>query len=999
MRRKRPFVTVLALFMLLAATFVVTPGAAQEDLHVPDDVVEGIEQQKAAASTYIIRMDGDPVVAYDGGVAGIPATKPGNGQKVNPNDGNVQRYIAHLRQEHNSALRAIGVRTGAKFYDYFFSYNGFAATLTPAQAAALTSVAGVVSVSPEEIRQIETDNSPDFLGLSAPGGLWDSEVDGEDVIIGVLDTGIWPEHPSFADDMPGNEYGAPPADWHGDCVSGELWSQNDCNNKLIGAAFFRLGAGQGTAAIDPDEYLSTRDRDGHGTHTASTAGGNAGVEASIFGIDRGVVSGIAPRARIAAYKVCWNDEGCFLSDIVAAIDGAVADGVDVINYSIGGGASLLGADDIAYLFAADAGVYVATSAGNSGPSAATLGGPASVPWITSVGASTQDRTFQGSVELGDSAEFFGASITTGTDTLPIVDSADAGSELCLPGELDPSVVSGNIVLCLRGAIARVDKSLAVDMAGGAGMVLYNANDAQSQVTDNHWVPSVHINNTDGLAVKAYIASETLPLATINGGALTSIPAPWMAAFSSRGPNPVAQDLIKPDVTAPGVNILAGNTPTPYLGSPGELFQSISGTSMSSPHVAGVAALVRQANPDWSPEMVKSALMTTAHQGVEKEDGATDADPFDMGAGHIVPNSAIDPGLVYDAGFFDYLAFLCPTGAVSQGTCDFLEGSGYSFDASDLNLASIGIAELAGSQTVTRTVTNVGPAATYNASVNAPTGVAVNVNPSSLTLAEGESATYEVTFTTMLGATLDEWAFGSLTWSDGSHDVRSPLAVKPVALAAPDEVVGSDTSGSTSFDVIFGFSGDFSTEVHGLIPAANQAGNVVDDPANDINTALGSGVGITFHPVVVPAGTEYLRISLFDDYTDGADDLDLYVFGPDIAGFPFVGSSGTATSAEEVSLDAPLPGLYLAVVHGWQTDGPDSNYTLFSWALGENDEGNMTAVGPASATLGGTGTVTVNWSGLDPDMKYLGSLTYHDVAAPAGYRDGMVDFSIVRIDTD
>ena len=995
--------TVLALFMLLAATFVVTPGAAQEDLHVPDDVVAGTEQQKAAASTYIIRMDGDPVVAYDGGVAGIPATKPGNGQKVNPNDRNVQRYITHLKQEHNRALRSVGVRTNAKFYDYFFSYNGFSATLTPAQAAALASVAGVVSVSPEEIRQVETDNSPDFLGLSGGGGLWGAGLDGEDVIIGILDTGIWPEHPSFADDVPGNEYGAPPAGWHGDCVSGEQWSQNDCNNKLIGATFFRLGAGQATAAVNPDEYLSTRDRDGHGTHTASTAGGNADVEASIFGIDRGVVSGIAPRARIAAYKVCWNDEGCFLSDIVQAIDTAVADGVDVINYSIGGGPSLLGADDIAFLFAADAGVFVATSAGNSGPAAATLGGPASVPWITSVGASTQDRTFQGSVELGDGAEFFGASITTGTDTLPIVDSAAAGSELCLPGELDPSVVSGNIVLCLRGDIARVEKSRAVDMAGGAGMVLYNENDAQSQVTDNHWVPSVHISNTDGGAVKSYIATElglgNQPVATINGGALTPIPAPWMAAFSSRGPNPVAQDLIKPDVTAPGVNILAGNTPNPYLGSPGELFQSISGTSMSSPHVAGVAALVRQANPDWSPEAVKSALMTTAHQVVEKEDGATGADPFDMGAGHIVPNSAIDPGLVYDAGFLDYLAFLCPTGAVSQSDCDLLELLGFSLDASDLNLASIGIAELAGTQTVTRTVTNVGPAATYNVSVNAPTGVAVNVNPSSLPLAEGGSATFEVTFTTMPGATLDEWTFGSLTWSDGSHDVRSPLAVKPVGLAAPDDVVGTGTSGSTSFDVTFGFSGDFSTEVHGLIPATLTADTVVDDPANDINTALSTGVGVNFHIFAVPVTAEYMRFSLFDDYTDGADDLDLYLFGPDTAGFPNIAVSGSSTSAEEISIDDPAPGIYILAVHGWQTDGPDANYTLFSWLLGENDEGNMTAVGPASATLGGTDTVTVNWSGLDPNMKYLGSLTYHDVAAPTGYRDGMVDFTIVTVHTD
>ena len=206
-----------------------------------------------------------------------------------------------------------------------------------------------------------------------------------------------------------------------------------------------------------------------------------------------------------------------------------------------------------------------------------------------------------------------------------------------PGALD-GTVAGKIVLCQRGAIARVAKSQAVFDAGGAGMILFNANDGQSEVTDTHWVPSVHINNTDGLVIKAYIDSAgTAAVASINGGVSTPIDAPSMASFSSRGSNVVAEDIIKPDVTGPGVNILAGNSPFPDPGSvPGELFQSISGTSMSSPHVAGVFALLKQAHPDWTPEMAKSALMTTSYQAVKKEDGATAADPFDMGAGHINP---------------------------------------------------------------------------------------------------------------------------------------------------------------------------------------------------------------------------------------------------------------------------------------------------------------------------------------------------------------------------
>lgn len=998
---KLRFAAGLLLLQMLIALVLPAPGFAQgTPTQVPEDELQKILQGKEGDATFIVRMAADPVIAYDGGVAGIPATRPGKGQKINPNSNNVRAYVAHLQREHDRVLRGVGANN-KKLYSYTYTYNGFSAVLTPAQVATIAAMPDVVAVAPEEVRQLQTDNSPDFLGLTAPGGLWDQlggqGMAGEDVVVGVLDTGIWPEHPSFADDG----YGPPPADWFGGCTSGERFSQNDCNNKLIGARFYRLGMGRGTAFVDPDEYLSTRDRDGHGTHTASTAAGNADVPAAIFGIDRGVVSGIAPRARIAAYKVCWNEAGCFLSDILAAIDGSIAEGVDVINYSIGGGASLLGEDDVAFLFAADAGIYVATSAGNNGPGASTVGGPATVPWITAVGASTQTRTFQGSVELGDGNVFSGATVTAGTDVLPIVDSANAGSELCLIGELDPEVVSGKIVLCKRGENARVEKSQAVFEAGGLGMVLFNVNNTDDLVTDNHWVPSVHINFSDGSAVKSYIAAEEAggftPVAQIVGGVFTSQPAPEMAAFSSRGPSPVAADIIKPDVTAPGVVILAGASPNPFLGSPDELFQAISGTSMSSPHVAGLFALLKQAHPDWSPAMAKSAIMTTAYQDVEKEDGVTPADPFDMGAGHIQPNSASDPGLVYDAGFVEYLQFLCGVGALSAtgGTCTAVGA----IDPSDLNLASIGVAELAGSQTVTRTITSVTPGdATYTAVVDAPPGVDVLVSPDVLTLSEGESATYQVTFTTLAGTAVDEWTFGALTWSDGTHSVRSPLAVRPVALAAPDQVSAEGTSGSLSYDITFGFNGDFAAVAHGLIPAATQPGNVVDDPANDINVALATGVGVTFHLVSVPAGTGHLRVSLFDDFTDGADDLDLYVFGPG-PGFPFVGGSGTATSAEEVNVAVPAPGDYLVAVHGFQTDGPDANYTLFSWVLGDANEGNVSVSAPVTAVLGTTATVDVDWIGLDPGQKYLGSVTYHDVASPAGYTDGLVDFTIVRIDTD
>ena len=750
------------------------------------------ERPMEETSVYIVLMDNVPAIAYEGGVSGLPATKPGNGRKINPKSAHVKKYTKYLANSHNKVLETVGSSEAAKIHDYGMALNGFAAQLTGPQVAALEKQPGVVSVRRDERRYKTTDISPAFLGLTDPAGPWAKGYDGDGVVVGIIDSGIWPEHPSFADD---GSYGPPPVvldDSRPNCEFGNTaHNPNDapfgCNNKLIGARQM-LDTYRFFIGADADEFDSARDDDGHGTHTASTAAGNAGVEASIYGIPRGSVSGTAPRAHIIAYKSLGNLGG-FTSDLAAAIDQAVADGVDVINYSIGGGAAGPGADEIAFLFADAAGVFVATSAGNSGPGSATLGSPGTMPWLTTVGASTQDRTFLGSASSSDGWEFFGASLTGGTAELPLVDAANAGDELCKPGLLSPAVVAGQIVLCKRGSYPRVHKSWAVYLAGGIGTILYNQTDADTQNADNHWTPAVHINNTDGLVIKDYIASSGNPVAQINGGQATDLPAPWMAAFSSRGENPVAPDIIKPDVAAPGVNILAGASPFPDPGFvPGELFQSIGGTSMSSPQVAGAFALLKQAHPNWSAAMARSALMTTAYQDVMKEDGVTLADPFDMGAGHISygkanKGSAVEPGLAYDAGLFEYAAFTCGMdwGVFTPGSCDFLESIGVPSEPYNLNYPSIGIASLVGSQTIVRTVTSVAKEKGWRdffVSVDAPPGYEVSVSPSSLSLKSGDSATYEVTFTNLDGP-IGEWRFGSLTWSDttGHYDVYSPIAVR------------------------------------------------------------------------------------------------------------------------------------------------------------------------------------------------------------------------------
>jgi subtilisin family serine protease len=959
---------------------------------------------------YIVQLRLDPVVAYDGGIAGLPATEPGKGKKIDPTSSKVAKYADHLKARHADVLAAVG--GGQRLYDYVYTYNGFAARLTEGQAMKLESRRDVLSVKRDELQTADTSDTPTFLGLRDPGSLWaqlggetaggkNSAGPGENIVIGIVDSGVWPESRSFSDrDANGKLIYQQLPGWHGKCTPGEQFNASMCNQKLIGAQRFNAAWG-GDAALEaqrPWEFMSPRDYNGHGSHTGSTAGGQNGVTttgpASIFK----PTTGMAPRARIAAYKALWSTQDAstasgFTSDLVAAIDTAVADGVDVINYSISGTrTNFLDPVQVSFLFAADAGVFVSVSAGNSGPDTGTVAHPG--PWLTTVAAGTHNRSGEGSVTLGNGATFNGASLATPVGPAPLIDSTAAGLTGADPTRvalcystvdtggapvLDPAKVAGKIVVCDRGVTARVNKSLAVQEAGGVGMILLNPT-ANSLNADFHFVPTVHLQNTAYAAVHAYAATAN-PTATINQATIVfNAPAPFTAAFSSRGPLTAGGgDLLKPDVMAPGVDVLASVAPP---GNHGFDFNLYSGTSMSAPHVAGLAALLKDLHPNWSPMAIKSALMTS---GSDVLDGPN-TNPlviFRQGAGHVRPNSAADPGLVYDHGFNDWLAFLCgTTTGVNPATCTALQGLGFSFDPSDLNVPSIAIGDLAGVQTVTRKVTNVGTSpATYNASVTGMAGINVNVSPASLTLNPGETKSFTVTFTRTTAA-LNAYTGGQLAWSDGTHIVRSPLVIRPVPLAAPAQVSGN--GGPISYNVKFGYTGPFAAAARGLVPATTFAGTVADDPGDNFSPG---GPGTVSFDVVVPAGTTYARFSLFNEFTDGADDLDLYVF----RGTTLVGSSGGGESNEEVNLLNPAADTYRVWVHGFATEGPDSNFTLFTWLLGSAAAGNMTVTAPSSATLGATGTINLTFSGLAPATKYLGSVAYSGI-------EGLPNPTIVRVDT-
>ncbi|MBA0701336.1 hypothetical protein Goari_022681, partial [Gossypium aridum] len=576
----------------------------------------------------------------------------------------------------------------AIFYSYTRHINGFAAHLDDEVAAQIARHPKVVSLFLNKGRKLHTTRSWDFLGLDHNGvvpsnSIWNKTRYGEGTIIGNLDTGVWPESKSFSDDG----YGPIPSKWKGICQN-----QKDagfhCNRKLIGARYFNKGYASVAGKLN-SSFDTPRDKEGHGTHTLSTAGGNMVPRASVFGFGKGTAKGGSPRARVAAYKVCWppvSGNECFDADILAAFDVAIQDGVDVLSVSLGGDPTAFFNDSVAIgsFHAIKHGIVVVCSAGNSGPADGTVSNIA--PWQITVGASTMDREFRSVVVLGNNMHYKGQSLSSKVlpdkKFFPLLSAADAklanasiqNATLCQAGALDPKKVTGKILVCLRGKNARVDKGQQAALAGAVGMIL--ANDfltGNEIIADAHLLPASHINYTDGLAVFAYINSTKNPMARIMP--VTTLigtkPAPFMAAFSSKGPNTITPEILKPDITAPGVSVIAAYTeaegPTNEDFDKRRVqFNSVSGTSMSCPHVSGIVGLLKTRYPNWSPAAIKSAIMTSATTLDNANERILNASyikagPFSYGSGHIQPNLAMNPGLVYDLSTKDYLNFLCTLG--------------------------------------------------------------------------------------------------------------------------------------------------------------------------------------------------------------------------------------------------------------------------------------------------------------------------------------------------
>jgi subtilisin family serine protease len=1052
----------------LAAAFGLAVGwplpVAAQLAHVPITeplrLAAPVRPVKGATAVYIVKLKAPGAASYKGTVAGYAATKPNTGQRLDIHSSAVQTYVKLLEQSHERLLGAIGA-AGSKMYSYRYSLNGFAAKLTAAQASRLAQRDEVEHIWPDTDQYLRTNNSAIFLGLEdQTGGLRANlGLRGEDVVVGIIDSGVAPNHPSLRDteeripracrshwaeaswlgvwlcgsyrrNPPTVSVYDPPVGFSGACEAGEGFEPGACNNKIVGARFYIDGF-LFRHELDPGELRSPSDADGHGTHVATIVAGNP-VDASLLGTRVARISGIAPRARLAIYKACWLRPGetratCATSDLARAIDDAVADGVDIINYSVGSlETDLTAPDDMALLSAADAGVLTVVAAGNDGPDLYTIGSPSSAPWVLTTAASTQaGELFDEALEitapadLADAISMREASFTPGlphddpleallvtvNDGQGTLAGGAAGSTRYACQPLDNAAdIDGNIALVERGGCEFQVKIANAEDAGAIAVVVYN--NAGPPIVMNGdsgsvGIPAVMIGNADGQVLVDRLAAdaadddeetdeERVTVRLARGIFVTlSENGNVVADFSSRGPSLSDANFLKPDVTAPGVDVLAGHTPQVANGLRGETYQYHSGTSQAAPEAAGVAALLKEAHPDWSPGALKSALMTTSYQGVIREDGAP-ADPFDMGAGHIDANLAVDPGLIYESDFRDHAAYLCgllePPFPANE--CAALAAAGFPSTAVDLNLPSIAVAELISGDTVRRRVTNVGPPASFAVEVTPPPNVDVFVEPPTLVLNTGQTAEYTVRFVDQ-GTDLDFWNFGELAWFNDTHRVVSPIAVQAVTLRAPPELHLRGASGAATLPMAFGYGGAYGAGVHGLrkpfLDANGQVprGFVDDDTGNNFSFRFVNGV--TAHGITVPADQLYLRIALFDEFTDGEDDLDLFLFYCPNNQCTQIAQSGSLTSDEEINVVFPDAGSYVVLVHGFETDqvagGPGANYSLFTWSFGVADDiGNLDVTAPTSVAAGDRLDLNVAWSALDPTTRYLGAISH---STPAG----------------
>ena len=953
---------------------------------------------------YIVILDDPPLAAYDGRVISTPERDTGatrlpatansftGARKLDVNSSGSKQYLKFLDERFKSFRGEALLRLGRQLkpvHRYRNALNGFATELSAAEVRALRDMPGVKSVQLDEIQHLETDSGPTWIGAHKihDGSAGVPATGGEGIIVGIIDSGVNWDHPSFQD--PG-ETGS---GWdHVNPYGSQLGLCSDpdvlCNDKLVGVYEFVVDDPNTEETEEPN---NGKDNSGHGSHVTSIAAGNP-VNLLYNGVPM-LPAGVAPNANIVSYRVCYiadagdpDDGGCQTSAILSAIDQAISDEVDVLNYSIGTTAHdpwTGSPSTFAFLNARAAGIFVATSGGNAGPNAASINSPANAPWITAVGNATHDRVFASALENlsgGDTIlpnDLIGASFTDGIGIRKIVHARDFGSALCGTGEpesgefcagntgvsnpFEPGTFNGEIVVCDRGLYGRVEKGKNLELAGAGGYVLANTDDwGEAIVSDEHCLPATHIGLKDSDKLRTWLDTGSNHQGALSGFSIFHIPEAGdsIAFNSSRGPNlPPVADVMKPDVIAPGTAILGAI-------SEEDNFAFLWGTSMASPHVTGGGALIKAVHPDWTPSMIASTLMMTATPELALDFDGSKATPHKRGAGRPRLDQAVNAGLYLDETEDDFIA------------ADPRRGG----DPKNLNLPGLVDTVCRNSCSFQRTVTDLAGGASWSASAEGfVDGITVSISPNDFSLANGASRSLTINVDLSKFDLVGTWIYGEVRLtSDGLPDAVFPLAVFADGGELPTEwqINSDDISGWQEFALEeLAAMPDATFTSGGLVIPTQTVEPLLQDPTNDNPYDGSDGLMTVWH--TVPPDTLWLHSRTLEST---AFDLDLFV-GLDANGdgkaqaSEQLCSSISPTEIELCDLFTPVAGDYWIIVQNYTANLDPDEVTLVSAVIGKNTNSQLAATGDGIVPAGEVQKIRLSWDNVNavPGTELIGAV--------------------------
>ncbi len=978
---------------------------------IEEDLLANYAQMGDQSVIIIVQLSDPDVVSYAGGIAGLAPTAPTGVSPFNAQAPASQAYMAYLANKQAEFAKTVAqVSPSAKVVaNYTAALNGLALSLPASDVAQVSALAGVAGVYKNEIAHIDTDRGPTWIGAPAVWAQLGGQANaGKDILVGIIDSGLWSAnplsstlvytnpHPSFS----GEGYTLPFTNTTNTAVITQTLGvchptspqASDgtfaCNNKVVGGYWYNSSGIAWEA-----EFHSPLDNGGHGSHTGSTVAGNV-VTATVLNNPLALVSGMAPAARIIAYKVCWeadpadaNDGGCSSADSASAIDQAILNGVNVLNFSISGGTSpTTDVVELAFLRARKAGIFVSASAGNSGPTASTVAHLS--PWLNTSAAMQHDRAFRSTVVVTSTVGtpttgLKGASVTAGKVGKAVLAPLQAGDTFypsrCMTPYAAGTFQSTDIVICRRGVNARVAKAANVAAGGAGGFILVNASNNQGLAYDSYVIPGVHLEynatsySTAGNDLVTYLMTvvpTNVVTITLSGGQANydANIGDVVASFSSRGPTGL--NIIKPDNAAPGVAILAGYTPNGYVTTniAGEQFAFLNGTSMSSPHTAGAGAILKSLYPTWTPAQIQSALMTSATP-ILKEDGVTPANPFDQGTGRLTLAKAISATLLFDVPNSQFDEYVADTRKIEN-----------------INLPSLAQMQCAGTCSWTRVAKSIiSPTATYTWSVlSATPGLVVSLDQNSYTATASSNLTFTVT-ANVVGLPVDgAYAYARIVLRETTTGIETAIPVAVIRVRSQYDTKLSFTTprdqGGNTFNIL---SGDTFANIYAVrygltaakvTPATALGG---DDQAADSNP-LDPAYGWFLTTQTLPSSLGRYVVTTGDS---NASDIDLFLLldldGNKQFDYPddVIASSAGGSANEKVdllNLQAYAGKQVLIAVYNWSGE-VNASFNVRTWQVTPTTDNSLQVSGlPSSLAPNDTINPLVTFNkAMTPGQSYYG----------------------------